>query len=208
MPSDPPNPRFDWQPDDGTIDIPALFGREAGAHAPLIVEIGSGNGVYLVAEAERHPETNYLGIERAGEFFEKFRKRIIRHNLANVRCMLADVEEVFADGLVPQSVDCVISNFSDPWPKRRHAKRRLFRPDFLPQFARVLKPGGSVRFKTDVGWYFNLAVTAFRESPEWKLTDIGLKPPPNIEAGEVVTNFERKAREAGSTIWGFTATVK
>lgn len=198
------DPELKWTPDAGPVNWAAIFGRGA----PLVVEIGTGNGVFLVAEAQRHPEIDYIGIERSNEFFTKCKKRIQREGLRNVRCLLADAHDIFSVGLTPGGVSAVICNFSDPWPKRRHRERRVFRPEFLDLVERALIPGGLLHFKTDVGWYFNLTVTLFRTRPGWRIKDAGPKIEPNAEAGAVVTNFERKAREAGSSIWGFTAVWK
>lgn len=197
------DPEVAFLDSDDPIDWAGEFGRDA----PLVVEIGAGNGVFIVDEAARHPDNDYLTIERSWEFYTKLRKRIVRHGLRNVRCMRADVFDVFELSLAPRSVSRVISNFSDPWPKRRHAQRRIFRPEFLGLLQRVLIPGGGLSFRTDVAWYFNLTVTLFREAEGWQLTESGpvATPPPE---GRTQTNYERKAREAGDAVWGFQAEWK
>jgi tRNA (guanine-N7-)-methyltransferase len=167
---------------------------------PWVLEIGTGNGVFLADEAARHPDRNYLGIERDAEFFYKMKKRLIREAIPNARCIRAEVEDVL-DHLVPdEALEEVILNFSDPWPKRRHRERRVFGPKFLDRMERVLRPGGRVRFKTDVGWYFNLAMTDLRQQPGWSIESAG-----PVDLQLLVTNFERKGREQGRSIWAFTA---
>lgn len=178
--------------------------------APWVLEIGTGNGVFLVDEAARRPEARFLGVERDGEFFFKMKKRVMRHGLENVRCVRAEAEDVL-DVLVPDGgLEEVILNFSDPWPKRRHRERRVFGPAFLERMERKLRPGGRLRFKTDVGWYFNLAVTDVRRREGWTFesagpADLGADREASgaAEGGGVVTNFERKGREQGRAIWGF-----
>lgn len=192
---------IEWTPEAGPIDPEAIFGRAA----PLVIEIGTGNGAFLAAEAERRPEFNYLGIEISREFFFKLKKRIARHRLPYAKCMFADAHEALAGALTPGSVARVVSNFSDPWPKRRHRERRVFRAGLTPLLERVLRPGGEVVFKSDVGWYFNFALTLFRRREGWTIAAAGRKAEPNFEAGEIVTNYERKAREAAVAIWGFRA---
>lgn len=167
---------------------------------PWILEIGTGNGVFLADEALRHPERRYLGVERDPEFFFKMKKRLIREKIPNALCIHAEIEDVL-DQLIPdKAFEKVILNFSDPWPKRRHRERRVFNPGFLHRLERVLQPGGRVRFKTDVGWYFNLAMTDLRLQPGWKVEEAGA-----VGAQSLITNFERKGREQGREIWAFEA---
>jgi len=183
------------------LDWPALFGRGG----PNGLEIGTGNGLFLAAEAARRPEMNFIGIERDPGFYCKMVKRCARAGLTNVRATRGDAIELLRDWLPALSLTRVYCYFSDPWPKRRHAERRVVNAALLPPLERVLAPGGEFWFKTDVGYYFNLAVTVFREREGWRLTELGRVTPADPARGEVVTNFERKAREAGSLIWGFHA---
>lgn len=136
---------------------------------PLEVEIGSGKGTFLIQHAEAHPQTNFLGIEWAREFFEYAADRIRRRRagladeetgrdalsepparaLANVRMLNADASE-FIRWRVPDSIIRVIHlYFSDPWPKTRHHRRRVIQDRFLAEAARVLLPGGEIRIVTD-----------------------------------------------------------
>lgn len=199
-----PSPAITFGCDGPPLDFSGVYGR----NAPFTVEIGTGNGTFLIAEAERRPECDFLGIERSAQYFEKLERRIVRHGLANVRCTWADILDVFRMGLPPNSVDCIVSNFSDPWPKRRHRARRVFRSEFFPLLERVLRPGGIVSFRTDVGWYFNLTVTGFRRRRGWTLGEAGPAGSSQAAPPQVITNFERKAREAGSEVWKFVATWK
>lgn len=215
MPESPsnamPDPEFDFVPEAGVVDWDEIFGRSA----ELVIEIGSGNGVWIAAEAERRPETNLIGIERAAEFYGKFRKRIIREGLTNVRCIRADAIDVLKCAFAPQSVARVVCIFSDPWPKRRHRKRRVFRSEFVDVLEQALAPDGTLEFKTDVGWYFNLTVGLFRSRPGWSVEDARRveesgggeerDADDDTRANTVVTNFERKGREAGSSIWAARA---
>lgn len=187
--------------------------------APWVLEIGTGNGVFLVDEAGRRPGDRFLGVERDAEFFFKMKKRVMRLGLTNVRCIRGQIEDVL-DVLIPDgSLDEVILNFSDPWPKRRHRARRVFGTAFLERMERTLRPGGRLRFKTDVGWYFNLAVTDVRRRGGWVFESAGPAdgtvavaeewkegpggPDDETQPMGVVTNFERKGREQGREIWGF-----
>ncbi len=192
IPFDPEGPPIPWD---------EVFRR----NAPLTVEIGTGNGVFLADEAQRHPEENFIGIEQAGEFFAKMTKRIERLGMKNVRTIRADAHEVFNVVLADGTVNRVICNFSDPWPKRRHRERRVFRPEFFLLLERALAPGGEVSFKTDVGWYFNLSIGALRRRRGWQVLEAGPVSVAPQEEAVPLTNFERKAREAESVVWAWRA---
>jgi tRNA (guanine-N7-)-methyltransferase len=179
----------------------AIFSRSA----QNAVEIGTGNGYFIENEAARLPDWNFIGVERDREFFGKMIRRCRRRGLTNVRATSIDAFDLL-ERLPDASVDRIYLYFSDPWPKRRHARRRVFGPPFLEAAERVLAPGGEVRFKTDVGWYFNLAVTDARLRPGWTLSHVGNRPPPDEAVGEIYSNYESKARKAGIQVWGFTAT--
>lgn len=183
------------------LDWGALFGREA----TNAIEIGTGNGVFLESEAARLPEFNFIGIERELEFYYKMLKRVHGAGLTNVRTTPADAIELMEHWIPEKSVARIYCYFSDPWHKRRHAARRVLYPANLPLLERVLMGGGELWFKTDVGYYFNLAVTALRKQPGWTIVEIARLPPPDVSKGEVISNFERKAREAGSEVWGLVA---
>jgi tRNA (guanine-N7-)-methyltransferase len=192
LPLEALTPPLDWQ---------ALFGRPG----PNALEIGTGNGYFIVSEAARLPEMNFIGIERDLTFYWKMVKRCHRAGLANVRTTSVDALEILEHWVAPASLARIYCYFSDPWPKRRHAPRRVFTDALPPLLERVLAPGGEVWVKTDVGYYFNLAVTVFRRRGGWRFLEIGKIPPPDLAKGEVLTNFERKAREVGSEVWGFHA---
>lgn len=183
------------------LDWTAVFGREA----PSALEIGTGNGWFLESEAARLADYNFIGIEREPKFYWKMVKRCQRAGLANVRTYGGDAFDLLEPWLAAGSLDRVYCLFSDPWPKRRHADRRVVRHPFLAQLERLLCPGGQFHYKSDVHWYFNLAVTTFRERPGWEFVEIGRIHEPGGGEGEVVTNFERKGREAGREVWGFVA---
>ena len=130
----------DWQ---------AVFGRRA----PLAVEIGFGNGEFLAEAATRQPDWNFVGFEVSLTCLEKTGQRLARRGLANVRLARVDgrfaLRELFPDG----SLARVYVHFPCPWPKARHAKRRLVNGDFVRTLAGVLEPGGVFELNTDVDWY-------------------------------------------------------
>jgi tRNA (guanine-N7-)-methyltransferase len=170
-------------------------------HRPLEIEIGSGKGTFLVQQAALQPETNFLGFEWAREFFLYAADRCRRRGLQNVRLVNADATE-FLHWRMPDGIARVIHlYFSDPWPKRKHHRRRVVQDRFLADAYRVLQPGGELRVVTDHAGYWNWMEEHF---DRWTSPDGPVLPPfqrltfaPPVSAGEgelVGTNFERKYR--------------
>jgi tRNA (guanine-N7-)-methyltransferase len=178
---------------------------------PFEIEIGCGKGTFLVNQAANSPETNYLGIEWAHEFYMYAADRVRRRGLANVRMLHTDATD-FLRWRVPDAVVNVIHlYFSDPWPKSRHHKRRVVQDSFLAQAHRVLVPGGELRIVTDHDEYWEWMEGHFarwckksdeateRRSDEGKGRDQArferrpFTPPPWVGEDQLVgTNYERK----------------
>jgi tRNA (guanine-N7-)-methyltransferase len=160
----------------------------------LQIEIGSGKGTFLVQQAPQQHDVNYLGIEKNGEFYRFAADRVRRHGLANVRLLWSDAGEFLhfrcADGVA----DIVHLYFSDPWPKKRHHKRRLIQDRSLSDLHRVLAAGGQLRLVTDHddlwAWYADHAARhehLFEPRSFDRVESAG--------DGEIVgSNFERKYR--------------
>lgn len=144
-------------PDD-VLDSPASAWVDIGswfpnASQPLEIEIGCGKGAFLLEHAERRPEINLLGIEWAGEFCAYTADRVRRRRASgayhNVRLLHADATEFLRWRVRDGSVSVIHLYFSDPWPKKRHHKKRVVQDTFLAQVWRVLRPGGELRVVTD-----------------------------------------------------------
>ena len=131
------------------IDAPALFGRRA----PLAVEIGFGSGDHLAECAASRRDTDFIGIEVHRPGVGRLLQRAQQLGLDNLRVACADAVEVLRAALPAGSVDEVMIFFPDPWPKKRHHKRRLIQTDFARLIARVLRPGGRLRLATDWAEY-------------------------------------------------------
>lgn len=138
-------PRYGIDSGDGTIDFAAVFGREA----PVWLEIGFGNGDALRYMAARHPEIDFVGIEVHRPGVGRLLRAIDDEGLTNVRVIRADAAEVLRDNMRDGSLARVLIFFPDPWPKKRHHKRRLVQPPFVREIARVLEPGGILHLATD-----------------------------------------------------------
>lgn len=137
--------RYGVEPQDAPFDFDALFGRRA----ERILEIGFGVGDALLAEAAAHPENDYLGIEVHRPGVGSLLRRLDAQGIGNVRVCCHDAVEVLQRSIPDARLSAVQVFFPDPWPKRRHHKRRLVQPSFAELVARKLKAGGRLHLATD-----------------------------------------------------------
>lgn len=187
--------------DEGRIDPRGWFDSP---ERKFELEIGSGKGTFLVQQASLQPDTNFLGIEWAAEFFRYGADRLRRNACINARMLHDDAVE-FVTHRMPESIcDVIHLYFSDPWPKSRHHKRRVVQDASLAQFHRVLKPEGLVHIVTDHPDLWDW--TEVHVERAGLLFDrLAFTPPPSAEEGEVVgTNFERKYRREGRPFHALT----
>lgn len=173
-----------------------------GNQNPLYIEIGMGKGQFLLELARRNPDINYIGIERYSSVLlratEKF--DMLETPLPNIRfiCMDAtEIEKVFAPG----EVSGIYLNFSDPWPKKRHARRRLTSKEFFARYDKILAPEGRVEFKTDNHDLFAFSLEQVEEA-EWKLLyhTWDLHHDEVLNQGNVMTEYEAKFSAQGNPI--------
>jgi tRNA (guanine-N7-)-methyltransferase len=170
------------------IDFVRIFGRPA----PLHIEIGAGKGAFLLSQAKALPGDNFLGIEWARRYYRYAVDRIGRWGLTNVRIIRTDAAAFLADTVPDCCVDCFHIYFPDPWPKKRHNKRRLICPANLEHLIRCLKSAGQLRIATDHADYFEQIRTVLAARDK-QLKEIDFIRPAGAETGEWVgTNFERK----------------
>ncbi|MGB2808701.1 MAG: tRNA (guanosine(46)-N7)-methyltransferase TrmB [Sedimentisphaerales bacterium] len=175
----------DW---DGKTDFAHIFGRSGAVH----IEIGTGKAAFLLNEARAEPDANFFGIERARRYFRYAVDRIGRWGLTNVRIMRTDAVLFLTDFVPDDSVDCFHIYFPDPWPKKRHHKRRFFCINNLKQLLRGLKTGGQLKVATDHAEYFEV-IKGLIAAENNRLEEIEFVRPAGTEIGEWVgTNFERK----------------
>lgn len=174
---------------------PDIFGDER----PVEVEIGTGNGTFLVDAALRSPERGFLGVEVSKKFFTKALKRAAREGAANVRMVLADASHLVSNYVPKASVEAYHIYFPEPWPKARHEKRRLFKPELVASLAETLRSGGHLLVATDVADYFE-TIEAMVDAEE-RLERLGeLDPPLASVRGRVRTSYEQKYRDEGRAI--------
>lgn len=165
---------------------------------PVEVEIGCGKGRFIINSAMAYPNINYIGIERALRYFRIMKERVVRRELANVR-LLRDDAVYFVERFIPDgAVSAYHIYFPDPWPKKRHRKRRLFNARFLEEIERTLAAGGTLDFATDYVEYYQEIQTLLGASD--RLDALGEIPERVKELGCDLTNFETKYTAEGRTI--------
>jgi tRNA (guanine-N7-)-methyltransferase len=185
---DYPQISFGLEDLDGRIDFNRLFGRSAPVH----IEIGIGKATFLLNQAKANPQINFLGIEWANKYYRYSVDRIGRWNLTNVRIIRTDAVHFLTEFLPDASVDCFHIYFPDPWPKKRHHKRRLFNTANTDQLLRILKPGGHLRIATDHAEYFEQIQNVIAANAD-RVEKVDFLPAAGADTGEWVgTNFERK----------------
>lgn len=164
----------------------------------LYVELGTGKGDFITQMAQINPDINFLGLEAEAEVVLKAARKLAEKNLSNVRLAVFDIngiENIFAEN----EVDRFYINFCDPWPKKRHAKRRLTYVTFLEKYKKILKAEGEIHFKTDNRDLFDFSLEQF-ELAGLKVRDVNFdlhadEPPENIR-----TEYENKFSAQGVKI--------
>jgi tRNA (guanine-N7-)-methyltransferase len=173
---------------DGKLDFGRIFGRTAGVH----IEIGSGKATFLLNQAKNCPQTDFLGIEYANKYYRYAVDRIGRWSLTNVRLVRTEAAGFLADFVPDSSVECFHIYFPDPWPKKRHNKRRFISAANIEILLRCLKQGGTIRIATDHADYFE-QIQAVLDARKDVTEQVDFLPTAGADTGEWVgTNFERK----------------
>ena len=187
-------PRFGIPYAPQPLDLTRVFGREA----PKILEIGFGMGETTAAIAAAHPENDYLGIEVHTPGVGSLLKLIAEKGIPNLRLIQHDAAEVLRDMLGPESLDGAHIFFPDPWPKKRHHKRRLVQADFVALLARRLKPGGYLHLATDWQEYAEQMLAVLSAEPLLENTAAGFAERP---ATRPQTKFETRGLKLGHGVW-------
>ena len=176
---------------DAPVDLPALFGNPR----PAEIEIGPGKGAFLFRRARQRPEMNLLGVEWVPNYAWYVADRARRAGLDNIRMLCADAEALFKDCLADRSVQRVHIYFPDPWPKRKHWRRRLVKVPFLEQVRRVLRMGGWLSLVTDHEGYFRQMQKALAATEGLAVQEFSNSDGPWL----VNSNFERKYAAEGKS---------
>jgi len=177
---------------------PVSWEEVFGCRAPLEVDIGFGKGEFLLTLSASHPEVNYIGIDYNRSRVLKFRDKLVRLERSNVRLACGNSSALVPVFFPNGSIRAFTINFPDPWPKRRHHKRRLITSHFGEELARALVPGGVLTVATDFKVY---ADEIIRVLAKVKALEPEFGPPGHVTAlpGRSETLYERKYREEGRT---------
>ena len=181
------------------IDLKKLFSNEF----PIHIEIGMGKGKFIYTLAKLNPNINFIGIERFDSVIVRALEKVIEEPLDNlylIRTDASDLREIFRN----DSIDRIYLNFSDPWPKDRHAKRRLTHKNFLNIYKDLLKEDAELHFKTDNTELFNFSVQELKDFP-MNITLLELDLHSNDFKGNIMTEFEEKFSKLGNKICKLTA---
>ncbi len=184
---DPEKRRGQWK---------SVFGNDR----PIRLEIGMGKGRFLMTLAAQHPEINYLGIEKYSSVLLRALQKMEEDPLPNLRFIRMDAEYI-TDVFAEEEIDRIYLNFSDPWPKDRHAKRRLPSRQFLERYDQILKKDGIIEFKTDNRGLFDFAVEEIAET-KWKIDAVtyDLHHDEKMMEGNVMTEYEERFSSQGNPI--------
>lgn len=170
---------------------------------PIYIEVGSGRGQFITTLAAKHPEINFISMEREKSVMIKVLDKVIEQGLTNIKLICNDAIELndyFKDGEVSR----LYLNFSDPWSKKRHTKRRLTYQTYLALYKQVLKDDGEIHFKTDNRGLFAYSLESMSQFGMY-FTKINLNLHEEDDEENIETEYERKFSDKGSRIYRMEA---
>ena len=183
--------------DDIVINTEADW-RKDRSNRKLFVELGTGKGDFISHIAERNPDTYFMGLEMEATVVYAAARKIRERDLMNVRLMVFDINNI--ETLFNEAeIDRLYINFCDPWPKKRHAKRRLTYIKFLEKYRRILKPNGEIQFKTDNRGLFDFSLEQF-ELANAKVSEVTFNLHADNPVDNIETEYERKFSAMGVPI--------
>lgn len=174
-----------------TIDFNDSFFKE-----PFRMEIGSGKGDFIIEMAKKNPSMNFLAVERVRTIAGMLSKKVVEEKISNVKVFANDIN-IILDEISDNNVDIIYLNFVDPWPKKRHEKRRLTFPKYLNQYYRILKKGGKLIFKSDNDGLFAYTAEVIKETNF--VVDF-VEEKYEFEDNDAMTEYEKKFRALGQNI--------
>lgn len=173
--------------------------KRFGNQNPIHIEIGTGKGQFITEMAKAHPEINYIGVEMQVSVVSMALDRLVEANISNLQLLHVDgsaLTNYFADN----EVDQIYLNFSDPWPKTRHEKRRLTFKTFLATDEQILKPNGEIHFKTDNQGLFEYSLASFSQYG-MIIQKVWLDLHHSDYEGNIMTEYEEKFSSRGQRIY-------
>ena len=186
--------------EDIMFEQPGKWHEIFGNNNPIHIEIGMGKGQFIHALAKLHSEINYVGIEKYSSVLLRAIQKMDAEELPNLKFLRMEAEDI-TKVFGKHEVDEIYLNFSDPWPKDRHAKRRLPSREFLARYSEILKPDSRLEFKTDNRPLFDFAVEEL-EPAGWKAEVItyDLHADEKLVEGNIMTEYEEKFSSMGNPI--------
>lgn len=177
-----------------------------GNNNPIHIEVGMGKGRFITRLAADNPDINYIGIEKYSSVLIRALEKAEKDTLPNLRFIRMDAEDI-ETVFTGKEVEKIYLNFSDPWPKDRHAKRRLTSGRFLARFANILSDSGTIEFKTDNRDLFDFSLEEV-EPAGWKVlaSTYDLHNDPKMCEGNIMTEYEEKFSSAGNAICKYVIT--
>lgn len=165
---------------------------------PIHIEIGMGKGNFIINNAIKYPNINFIGIEKYDSVMIRAVQKLEDLNLPNLKLIRYDA--FYIDNIFEKEIDTIYLNFSDPWPKERHAKRRLTSPIFLEKYQAIFKDKNRIIMKTDNRKLFEYSVQMFNEA-NFKIDDISLNLYEDDYKDNIPTEYELKFKEKGFPIY-------
>ena len=178
----------------------ALFGNDDPVH----IEIGMGKGKFLTGMAMAHPDVNYIGIEKYSSVLLRAVQKQEELRLPNLRLIRMDAEDI-TEVFAPGEVDRIYLNFSDPWPKDRHAKRRLTSGTFLARYQKILTRTGRLEFKTDNRSLFEFSLESVEENGWRLIASTNDLHHSELKEGNIMTEYEERFSAMGNPIYKLIA---
>lgn len=166
---------------------------------PIYIEVGSGKGRFIAQMAKKYPAINFIGIEMQVNAIVTALDHLLEEEVDNLQLLAVNGAEL-TDFFAPNEVDQIFLNFSDPWPKKRHAKRRLTSPGFLKIYQEILRSGGELHFKTDNRPLFEYSLASFSQFG-LTLKQVWLDLHQDAPLDNVMTEYEEKFVEQGKPIY-------
>jgi tRNA (guanine-N7-)-methyltransferase len=178
------------------LDLSEIFGNEK----KLALEVGFGDGAFLVETARSNLELNFVGIEIKEKRLKKAVKRIEKEKLENVKLLIMDVRIAIEEVFSLNTFNEIYINFPDPWPKERHKKHRIIDPDFLKELSRIMKPEAVLEIASDHEEYISYILTTLDETENFECS---LPPPGYVNSlpDRPTTKYEKEFREEGKKIY-------
>ncbi|WP_438798599.1 tRNA (guanosine(46)-N7)-methyltransferase TrmB [Staphylococcus pseudintermedius] len=189
------------------VDLEAVHAHQVSEwferQQPIHIEVGSGMGKFITTLAQQNPHINYVAIERDKNVMIRVLDKVREHNLTNIKLLCNDAV-ILTDYFRQGEVDRIYLNFSDPWPKKRHAKRRLTYRSFLALYQQILREDGELHFKTDNRGLFAYSLESMSQFGMY-FTKINLNLHQENEGDNIPTEYEHKFAEKGSRIYRMEA---